>query len=53
MQSNAKKTQCMFCRCEIRTHRSDLNSHGASNKHQRDAVRQYTGTMRQNGDYCS
>ena len=47
MQSNAEKAQCKFCR-EIRTQRSDLSSHDASNKHQRTAVPHYT--IRQNGD---
>ena len=45
MQSNAEKAKCKFCRCEIRTHRSDWDTH---NKHQRNAVPHYT--MRQNGD---
>jgi len=48
MQSNAEKIQCTFCRCEIRTHRSDINSYDASNERQCNAVPHYA--MRQNGD---
>ena len=48
MKSTAEKALCMFFLCEIRIHRSDLNSHDVSNKHQRNAVPHYI--MRQNGD---
>jgi len=44
----AEKAWCKFCRCEIRAHRSDLNSDCASNKHQGNAVSRYT--MRQHDD---
>jgi len=37
-QSNADNAWCTFCRCEIGARRSDLNSHYASSKHQRNAV---------------
>jgi len=47
MQRNAEKPRCKFCRCEIKAHRSDLNSHYACNKHQRYAVSHYI--MRQHG----
>uniref|UniRef100_A0A6F9DPH9 Nicotinate-nucleotide pyrophosphorylase [carboxylating] n=1 Tax=Phallusia mammillata TaxID=59560 RepID=A0A6F9DPH9_9ASCI len=30
---------CRFCKCEIRAHRSDLNSHAATSKHKRNADR--------------
>jgi len=50
VQSNAEKAWCKFCRCETRAHRSGLNSHYASNKHQkhqRNAVSHYI--IRQHG----
>jgi len=38
VHSTAEEIVVQVWRCEIRTHRSDLNSHYTSKKHQRNAV---------------